>query len=137
MSFKILDKLLLKRSFGDFSNEPILDPLCHLRFLTYASSPRLRGWELLPFISKDSAFDAINALQISFNYFCSFKNYLGVSALSKHPVYIYIYIYLIWECNSIMFGKHNINSKYMLALQDCYLYNFICLKILSFKLISS
>jgi len=76
-------KISLKRSFWDLSNELPLDPLCHLRFLTCASSPRPR---LLPLISKDSSFETINASQISFNYFCRFKSYLGVPALSKHPI---------------------------------------------------
>jgi len=30
-------------------------------------------------------FDTINILQISFNYLCPFKNYLGILALSKPP----------------------------------------------------
>jgi len=41
--------------------------------------PHPREWGI---VSKNSSFDAINALQISFNYLCPFKNYLGVPALS-------------------------------------------------------
>jgi len=43
---------------------------------------------LLSLMSKDSFFNTINALQILFNYFCPFKSYLGVLALSKDPVYL-------------------------------------------------
>jgi len=51
-------------------------------------TPAFQGVGGCPLILKDSPFDVINALQISFNYLCPFKNNLEVSALSEHPVCI-------------------------------------------------
>jgi len=51
-------------------------------FKTRDLIPESKG--LLSLMSKDSSFNVINAFQISFNYLCPFKSYLGVLALSKH-----------------------------------------------------
>jgi len=80
------------RVLSDTSKMPSLDPLYHLRFFNCASIPRPRkGYLIILFlISKDSSFDAINALQISFNYLYPFKNYLGVPTFLEHSVYDFI-----------------------------------------------
>jgi len=45
----------------------------------------------LSVISKDSPFNVINALQISFNYLCLFKSYFWVPTLSEYSMGEFVY----------------------------------------------
>jgi len=70
----------------------------------------------LSLISKDNSFDAINALQILFNYLCSFRSYFEISAFSKHHVYTWIFLHRIMR--RINWYKKKKKTQMKLKLAD-------------------
>jgi len=100
-----------KTYFRDLSNELSLNT--HLKSLTCASSPCSRVGRLLSFMLKDSSFDVINVFQISFNYLCPLKSYLGVLILSEHPVYNSMYRMGHLKCYKLLYLKYVSNQKYV------------------------